>query len=402
MKTMNTMASTIRPLAPVLVFCGIIAFTAVGASPQTQPNFGDPLADLTADQLARFFAGQTEFLESEKQNAGLGPVFNDTACANCHDVPKIGGGSTIIETRFGRIGSNGKFDPMTEKGGSLIQSQGLGRLNASCNFVGETPPATATIIARRRTTPLFGLGLVDAVPDDAFKALAQQQAVSVRGIVNMVKNLSTGEPAVGKFGWKAQVPTLFQFSGDAYLNEMGITNPQFRDENCPQGNCDLLRDCNPRPGLNDDGEGVEKFTDFMKFLAAPPPDPTANPLDVKAGGQLFQNIGCASCHQPKLTTGPNDVAVLNQVDFFPYSDFLLHDMGSLGDGITQGDATGQLMRTAPLWGVRVIERFLHDGRATTLEQAILAHDGQAKPARNRFKDLSPSDQKLLIAFLKSL
>jgi CxxC motif-containing protein (DUF1111 family) len=251
------------------------------------------------------------------------------------------------------------------------------------------------------------LGLVDAVPDATFQALAQQQAVSVRGIVNMVTKLSpTGQPdgqAVGKFGWKAQVPSLRQFSGDAYLNEMGITNPQFPNENCPQGDpaaCPVLA-CNPRPGLNDDGEGVEKFTDFMTFLAAPPPDPAANPLDVKAGGQLFQNIGCASCHQPTLT-GPNPVDPSQQVTFQPYSDFLLHDMGSLGDGITQGQATGQLMRTAPLWGVRVIERFLHDGRATTLEQAILEHDGQAKPARNRFKDLTPSDQKLLIAFLKSL
>jgi CxxC motif-containing protein (DUF1111 family) len=361
------------------------------------------MSGLTADQLARFFAGQTEFLESEKQNEGLGPVFNDTACANCHDVPKIGGGSTITETRFGRIGPDGKFDPMIAQGGSLIQSQGLGRLNASCTYVGETVPAAATITAKRRTTPLFGLGLVDSVPDATFQALAQQQAVPVRGIVNMVTKLSpNGLPdgqAVGKFGWKAQVPSLFQFSGDAYLNEMGITNPQFRDENCPQGNCDLLRDCNPIPGLNDDGEGVAKFTDFMTFLAPPSRGPITS--DVTAGEQIFQNIGCASCHQPTLT-GPNPADPNQQVTFHPYSDFLLHDMGSLGDNIAQGQATGQLMRTAPLWGVRVIERFLHDGSATSLEEAILAHDGQAKTARNRFNALSSSDLRLLLAFLNSL
>ena len=143
MKTMNTMVSLIRPLAPVLVFCGIIAFTAVGASAQT--NFGDPLPGLTTDELARFFAGQTEFQSPESISPdGLGPVFNDTACGNCHQAPKIGGGSTITETRFGRIGPDGQFDPMTELGGSLIQSQGIGRVG-SCNYVGETVSATATI-----------------------------------------------------------------------------------------------------------------------------------------------------------------------------------------------------------------------------------------------------------------
>jgi CxxC motif-containing protein (DUF1111 family) len=326
---------------------------------------------------------------------GLGPVFNAKACVSCHNVPKIGGGSPITETRFGK--APGNFDPMTNNGGSLIQSQGIGPVE-SCgiNYVGEVVPGTASIIAQRRTTPLFGLGLVDAVPDQTFKDMAN----TAGGIVNMVTNLSAGGLTVGKFGWKAQVPNLFQFSGDAYLNEMGITNPQFPDENCPQGDCTLLA-CNPVPTLNDDGEGVDKFTDFMTFLAAPPRG-TITP-EVTAGDQLFLNIGCASCHRPTLQTGPNRVKALDQVTFHPYSDFLLHDMGSLGDGITQGNATGKLMRTAPLWGLRVITSFLHDGSASTLEEAIQAHDGQAKPARNRFfNDLSPKEQEQLLAFLRSL
>ncbi len=404
MKTMNTMASTIRPLAPVLVFCGIIAFTAVGASPQT--NFGDPLTDLTSEQKVLFDLGKTEFEAPETVAEGLGPVFNDTACANCHKVPKIGGGSTFTETRFGRIGPDGKFDPMTQFGGSLIQSQGIGT-QGSCTYGGETVPAVATIIAKRRSTPLFGLGLVDAVPDATFRQMAEgsqgaenSQRDDVGGIVNIVTNLSTGRPAVGKFGWKAQVPTLFQFAGDAYLNEMGITNPQFPNENCPQGDCALLQACNPVPGLNDDGQGVKKFTDFMTFLAPPPRGPITP--DVRAGEQLFQNIGCASCHRPTLRTDPHPVAALDRVTFHPYSDFLLHDMGSLGDGITQDRATGRLMRTAPLWGVREIGSLLHDGRASSLEQAIQMHDGQAKPARDRFMGLSSSDKRQLLAFLKSL
>lgn len=391
------MAFKSRVFLGALAVAGVFALRAVGDGPPT--TFGDPLAGLTSGQQTRFFVGKTEFEDVETVADGLGPVFNDRSCANCHNATAIGGGSAITETRFGTI-TSGRFDPLTQLGGSLIQSQGIGP-TGSCNYVGETVPAAATIVAGRRTTPLFGLGLVDAVPDETFQELAEDEDEDdgVAGRVNIVTNLSTGRPAVGKFGWKAQVPTLFQFSGDAYLNEMGITNPQFPNESCPQGNCASLA-CNPVPGLNDDGEGVEKFTDFMTFLAPPPRGPITP--DVTAGEHLFRTAGCASCHRPTLRTGPNPVAALNRVTFHPYSDFLLHDMGNLGDGIEQSRANGRQMRTSPLWGVRVISRFLHDGRASTLEQAILAHDGQARRARNRFAGLSASDKNRLIAFLNSL
>ncbi len=389
------MSSRIWPFATILGLIGVIALTAFGDSPPT--TFGDPLPGLTTDQQTRFFAGKMEFQSVESVPEGLGPVFNDRSCANCHNGTAIGGGSTITETRFGTI-TNGRFDPLTQFGGSLIQSQGIGPVGA-CYYVGEAVPAAATIVAGRRTAPLFGLGLVDAVPDETFREIAEDEDDDAAGTINIVTNLSTGRPAVGKFGWKAQVPTLFQFSGDAYLNEMGITNPQFPDENCPQGDCALLA-CNPVPTLNDNGDGVEKFADFMTFLAPPPRGPITT--DVKAGEHLFRSAGCASCHRPALVTGSNPVRALDRVKFHPYSDFLLHDMGSLGDGIEQGRATGSLMRTAPLWGVHVITRFLHDGRASTLEQAILAHDGQAKKSRDRFAALPSSEKNRLIAFLNSL
>src|SRR5262249_50714398 len=157
----------------------------------------------------------------------------------------------VTETRFGTI-TNGAFDPLVEHGGSLIQGNGIGPQGA-CTFVGEVVPAQATLVARRRTTPLFGLGLVDAVPDATFFALARKQAHSepaTAGRPNIVTDVTTGRPAVGKFGWKSQVPSLLVFSGDAYLNEMGITTPMFPDENCPQGDCSLL-DCDPVPGVDD-------------------------------------------------------------------------------------------------------------------------------------------------------
>jgi CxxC motif-containing protein (DUF1111 family) len=355
---------------------------------------------LSDDEQAAFVAGKAEFEEVEEVADGLGPVFNEASCATCHSDPVVGGGSTRLETRFGRLNHDGSFDPMTALGGSLLQDRGIGKVGVY-NYNGEQVPPEATIVAQRRTTPLFGLGLVDAVPDTTFVAMARMQAKLVpetAGRPNMVTNID-GKSVVGKFGWKAQVPTLLQFSGDAYLNEMGITNPLFPDENCPQGYCSLLAG-NPSDGLNDDGEGVEAFANFMMLLAPPPRGPIT--WDVAAGEVVFMSIGCANCHVPALETGPHPVKALARQTFFPFSDFLLHDMGSLGDGIEQGQATGREMRTAPLWGLRAIKRFLHDGRATTLDQAISAHDGQGAAARDNFMALPQDSKSKLLRFLNSL
>ncbi len=246
-----------RTAASIVVVLALAALTPTGNSPP--PDFGQPLAGLTTEQLDRFNDGKTEFEAVETVEEGVGPVFNDVSCANCHFVAAIGGGSTILETRFGTTGADGLFDPLTQFGGSLIQKQGIGT-NGSCEYLAEVVPPEATITAQRRTTPLFGLGLVDAVPDSTFYAIRDEESHDPDGIggrISIVKDLLTGKPRVGKFGWKAQNPTLFQFSGDAYVNEMGITNPQFLDENCPQGDCAALS-CNPGSGVNDDGSGVAR------------------------------------------------------------------------------------------------------------------------------------------------
>jgi CxxC motif-containing protein (DUF1111 family) len=367
----------------------------------TTPNFGEPLAGLPADLLERFNDGKEEFESIETPDEGIGPVFNDVSCGTCHLTPATGGGAARLETRFGRLNPDGTFDPMTEFGGSLIQENGIGP-NMDCDYVAEVVPPEATIVAKRRTTPLFGLGLVDAVADSTFQAIAVEESRNpdrITGTVSLVPNIATGQLAVGKFGWKAQNPTLFQFSGDAYVNEMGVTSPQFAGENCPQGNCDSLH-CNPRPDMNDDGTDVALFADFMKFLAPPPRGPIT--VSASLGELVFRSIGCVGCHRSVMTTAANPVAALDRKTIHPWSDFLLHDMGSLGDGITQNNATGRLMRTAPLWGLRKIATYLHDGRATTLEQAILAHDGQGKKARDRFAALGSGSKQLMYAFLNSL
>ncbi len=367
------------------------------------PTLGGPLRGLDAAELARFSAGLTEFEGVETIEDGLGPVFNEAACVTCHTAP-TGGTMGRAETRFGRTAAGG-FDPLAELGGSLLQDHAIGPVTTpagSHTFVPEGVPAAATVTARRITTPLFGLGLVDAVPDALLLALARLEAhyaPSTAGTPNMVTEIRTGARRVGRFGWKAQVPTLHQFAGDAYLNEMGITNPEFPAENAPQGDAGALA-FNPAPGLNDDGGGVDRFFDFMALLGAPPRGPRS--VQTEIGALVFRQIGCANCHAPTLVTGASPVGALSHKAFQPYSDFLLHDMGALGDGIVQGTATGRSMRTAPLWGLSARPTFLHDGRASTPEAAILAHAGQGSDARDRFTRLRTGARVALLGFLRSL
>jgi len=376
------------------VFGAVGFFIAATAISDRHESVGDSIPGLTAAQKASFTDGRTEFITAEEVDEGLGPVFNEASCVACHSVPAAGGGSERLVTRFGKM-TNGVFDPMEYAGGSLIQDHAID------GFQPELVPAEATMNVHRRTPPLFGLGLVDAVPDGTFFLIAAQEAQrsdGTAGRVAMVDDRVHGGKSVGKFGWKAQVPNLRQFSGDAYLNEMGITNPLFPDENAPNGNYDLLKN-NPMPAMNDTGDGVDAFTNFMTLLGAPP---RSRMRDGDSGENVFERIGCASCHVATLRTGSSDIAALSNKTFHPYSDFLLHDMGSLGDGIVQGNATGHEFRTAPLWGLRMITRLLHDGRATTIEGAILLHDGQGRSARDRFVALDAKDKQKLLAFLKSL
>lgn len=369
----------------------------IGASASADKpiKYGDPMDGLTPTELRSFTAGRDEFIAAEEADEGLGPVFNNTSCAACHSSPAVGGDSNIVETRFGRM--NGKhFDPMPSHGGSLLQITGIDPNNGCA---GETVPDGATIRAQRKTTPLFGLGLVDQVSDATLLSFEEQQrGTNVAGTASRIVDIASGNPRVGRFGWKAQVATLRTFAADAYLNEMGITSPLFPKENAPNGDTAALDRCDKVADVEDDGTGVAAFTDFMTMLA-PPPRGATN-AETERGLMVFKDIGCASCHVPDVTTA-------NGVTFHPYSDFLLHDMGKLGDGIEQGAANGQQMRTAPLWGLGVRTRFLHDARASTLEEAIQQHgaddlSSQGSAAAVAFGMLNKQDAKDLLQFLRSL
>lgn len=361
---------------------------------------GKALAGLTAKERADFSAGLAEFVKVETPEGGLGPIFNDVSCVACHFQGGFGGGSRTVVTRFGRL-TNGVFDPLTELGGSLLQKRAIDPA-----FV-ETVPAAANVVARRMTTPVFGAGLIEAIPDGTITAgTAVAKPDGVKGRVALVKDVVSGTMRVGRFGWKAQVATLAAFSADAYLNEMGVTGRYFPVENAPNGNRELLaradKVLDPEDAL---GPGATKSdsdlaADFMRLLAPVPPLPGADPAS--PGAAVFREVGCAVCHVPSMKTGSSPVVSLANKTVWLYSDLLLHDMGRLGDGIAQPPAAMSEMRTAPLWGLRLRDRYLHDGRASTLDMAILAHEGEAGVARDRYTRLTPAKRSALMAFLGSL
>jgi CxxC motif-containing protein (DUF1111 family) len=379
---------------------GALGLAAVRVAGQ-RPSSGVPFEGLTPAQRQAFDDGDRAFRRVYTMAEGLGPVFNDDSCADCH---RNGGASNRTVTRFGRLLSN-SFDPLTELGGSLVQSRGIGSVttaDGTHTFTGEGPPLESNIRATRRSSAVLGLGLLDTVPIETWLALAESERAAdptTAGRVHLVFDRTAGQTTVGKFGWKAQVGSLREFSGEALLNEMGITSPGFRDEVCPQGDCAALS-FNPAPALNDDGREAEAITNFMTMLAPPPRGPATE--SAIAGEQVFNDLGCAACHRAEFRAGPSAVRSINLVTFRPYSDFLLHDMGTLGDGIAQGQAGGRDMRTAPLWGLRALNRFLHDGSARSIEDAIRRHDGQGRAARDRFNALDAVHLSWLLEFLGTL
>jgi CxxC motif-containing protein (DUF1111 family) len=432
----------------------------VGTS--AQALLGESLPGISA---ANFSAARATFQAVEGISDGLGPIFNERGCANCHSLGQTGGAGENIERRFGRF-VNGAFDPLAHEGGSLRQLFSLGNFNnpnyrggppsnpTLCSVPVERDPADATVRnVGRLTTPLFGLGLVDAMPDSFFDDLAGAQPAAIRGIARrqpiLLPNIqdpaqAVGSMRVGRFGWKAQIPTLQQFAADAYLNEMGITTQScvagvsintFATESAPNGvpqpvGCDDLAPLQPAdavaatgmPVNTDDAVGscsgsrteiqedIAEFFTFVTFLAPPGPNSAdrGDTISINRGSPLFSQVGCSGCHVRTAFRTPANppTGVPGNFTFHPFSDFLVHDMGTLGDniGVDPGDSAAQArsMRTAPLWGIKVRNRLLHDGRAGDIAAAVQAHDGQGAAARDAFNALSADDRHAVVQFVRSI
>jgi len=395
-----------------LVVLTTVVFVSIASHSSTRsardPDFGEPLSGLTRDEEARFRAGLEAFVQEEGLSDGLGPIFNDVGCAACHSIPAVGGAGITNETRAALVEGRRYVEL---PGGSLFQSNAL---QPDCM---ESVPAEANVRTERQTQPLFGLGLVEAIPDrqiEAYQARQRRFAPRQAGTVHRVTDVTTGQHRVGRFGWKAQQPTLLAFSGDAYLNEMGITSAFFPRENAPNGDEARLRACDVVPDPEDDGEDIEAFADFMRLLAPPPrrlvsPGPRVSPgrrvrhagaPNAGAGERVFGQIGCAVCHS-NVYTARSPIRAIDGQHVQAFSDFLLHDVGT-GDGIVQGRARGTDFRTAPLWGLSSSAPYLHDGRAATVTEAIRWHRNQGASASRAFDALPDSSREALLEFLGSL
>src|SRR5215203_4509209 len=304
----------------------LAALTTTLLQSQTRSALGTPLPGITAVEFQEFRLGLDDFLEVETSEEGLGPAFNGTSCAVCHNIPTIGGAGTMAELRAGRRNANGDFETLDGSGDTLFHMFSVP--GHGCQPV---LPADTNVFARRVPIPLFGAGLVEAIPDQTLIALEDpfdRDGDGVSGRAGIVVDVESCERRVGRFGWKAQHATLITFGADAYRNEMGITNDIFPQESAFGVTADRMRLCDPFPDPEDIRDprsgrrGIDNFASFMKFLAPVAREESND--QIRAGEQVFAAIGCATCHVPSLETGPNANPIFHRKTVPLFSDLLLH------------------------------------------------------------------------------
>jgi CxxC motif-containing protein (DUF1111 family) len=349
------------------------------------------------------------FDELESPEDGLGPTYNAPGCTDCHQNPETGGISQIRELRAGHLSGGAFVNP--PGGQSLIQ---LRAIAAPIQERLDNAPLE-NIRAFRTTLNVIGDGFVECIANSTLVAIRNNQPPGFQGTIIQVPVVeANNELRVGRFGWKNQHASLVSFSGDAYLNEMGITNPFDGNggtvENNSLGQSVAAYDTVADP--EDDGADVVAFANFMRATRAPGRGPITDAA--RRGEALFSQIRCSICHTPSIVTASAGTLInggafrvpaeLGDERIRPFSDFLLHDVGT-GDGIVQngGAGTRNMVRTPPLWGVRTRPELMHDGLSLTFNEAIQRHAGAGgTDARNRYNALSSSQKADVIAFLKSL
>lgn len=368
---------------------------------------GPPFDSINEDNvvaLRSFNDNRFIFEEVEHASDGLGPTYNAQSCGECHQNVATGGASQIAEHRTGRLANNQFFESL---GGSLIQSR------ATNPEIMERVAFEDAVRTFRISTNTLGNGYIECIANSTITAVRDQQPANMRGTALIVPVLEGDSSArIGRFGWKSQHASLESFSADAYLNEMGITSPLFPEENTSSG-----RDVGPYDAVadpEDDGEDIVAFANFMRSTKAPSRGPITQ--DVRAGETLFNQIGCAVCHVSSFVTAAPGTSInggtfivpaaLGNKIVHPYSDFLLHNIGT-GDGIpflptADFASTANQIRTAPLWALRTRNRLMHDGLTFTKQEAIQRHAGQAANVTRRYNALSTRQKNQLMAFLDSL
>jgi CxxC motif-containing protein (DUF1111 family) len=362
---------------------------------------------------------QTKFEQDHDASTGLGPVFNARACVDCHQNPVSGGSSQFTEIRAGHLDKDGNFVAATvpiNDGASTIANRSIINDRALIPQAQEHIPDAENIRALRAALNTLGDGFVEAIDDNTLRAIAQRQIEVSDGrihgeAVEVPVLEAPGQSRIGRFGWKDQHSSLLSFIGDAYLNEMGVTN-RLRPKDVT-----TIGKITPDPEDTPDNLGladIDHFAQFIRGTKVPPRDAAlATTPASRAGEEIFETIGCATCHVSAIVTAPAGTSInggaftipeaLGNKIIHPYSDFLLHDIGT-GDGIVQNppEDTANKLRTVPLWGLRMHPRHMHDLKSLTLEDAIERHGGEAEQVRDHFRRLSPAEQQALFTFLNSL
>jgi CxxC motif-containing protein (DUF1111 family) len=434
-------------LMKLFIAAAAVTFALVSVStqfPEAPTGFDNKTNGMVDD--ATHQADQMKFDEVEQLSDGLGPLYNAQSCRECHQSPVSGASSQVTELRVGHQGPDGHFrtpDIPIAHGSEVVTGRSLVNDRAICpnaafldKEIQERVPQTESIRTFRLSLSLLGDGFVEAIADQTLVDLAKQQCKSSHGkICGQVLYVpiveAPSQMGVGRFGWKDQHASLLSFAGDAYLNEMGITNRLQPNE--VTNLCNTVSEPNDTPGP-DGLSDIDRFARFIRATKAPARDAQlAGGAAAKRGVGLFAKIGCVTCHVETLTTAPAGTKInggtftippaLGSATFHPYGDFLMHDVGT-GDGILQAtrehyghrvfqqmsgylakqnfESSRNKIRTAPLWGVRLRPRLMHDGASLTFSEAITRHHGEASHVIQQFEKLKRYDQEAIIEFLKSL
>jgi CxxC motif-containing protein (DUF1111 family) len=392
----------------VSMFVGLLGCDALATAPPPEGDvFDAALPGLSAAELAAFVRGDEEFGRRFAPASGLGPIFNDASCATCHS----GDGRGRLENALQRIGSRDD-DYLRDVGGPQIQDRAIPGVEP------EHVPAGAAV-SLRLPPPVFGVGLIEAIPASTILALSDADDRDDDGIsgrpnwVSAAEYVPAGEPGggegerLGRFGRKAQVSNLLEQVVAAYHQDIGITSDYLVQENRNPLATVPIEAVDGAIDPEIPAATVQAVVHYIRTLA--PPHPGAATAQRAEGEALFASTGCAVCHTPRLQTGPSPMAALAHKPVDLYSDLLLHDMGdALADHRPDGRASGREWRTTPLWGLRLMRQFLngdalllHDGRARTVEEAILLHGGEAQRSRDAFAALPASSRRALLDFVES-
>jgi CxxC motif-containing protein (DUF1111 family) len=390
-------------------FAGLLLAATIACEPRAPETVdledvavGDPLPGLTEGEADRFRRGAELFRRIFTPEEGLGPLFNENACNACHTDPADGGTGDQFLIRATRYTPEEGCDPLLDQGGDNLRQQATPLLRAHGVTRDEVPPE-ATEVGNFNVPFLFGLGLVEAIPDETILS-REGPDPDGRGLGISGRAPRDGQGRLARFGRKGQVATLFEFTEEAARLEMGLTTP-FHPEEVGPNRGPVIPGTDPAPNPEVDMETLDLLTDFVRFLAPParalPSDPAERAI-VDRGEELFHEVGCTSCHVPGMVTGPSQVAALDRREIRLYSDLLLHDMGDELASVCGPSAGPSEFRTEMLMGLGRRSRYLHDFRASSIREAVEFHGGEAATVRERFRSLSFVDQERIVRFLYTL